>query len=77
MAGLLRRAKTRHCLHGGARIHTFLAKRKRNGPPDSGRSLSAEGDWLASWPDFYQPMDLFQDVAGRLYVTDKVPLTIL
>jgi hypothetical protein len=40
--------------------------------------FSAEGEWFAIWPDFYQPMDIFQDVAGRLYVTDKVPrLTML
>jgi DNA-binding beta-propeller fold protein YncE len=35
--------------------------------------FSAAGDLLAIWPDFYQPMDIFQDAAGRLYVTDKVP----
>lgn len=35
--------------------------------------FSAEGEPLAVWPDFYQPMDIFQDAAGRLFVTDKVP----
>ena len=35
--------------------------------------FSAEGEFLAIWPDFYQPMDIFQDAAGRVYVTDKVP----
>jgi DNA-binding beta-propeller fold protein YncE len=40
--------------------------------------FSAQGELLAIWPDFYQPMDIFQDTAGRLYVTDKVPrLTML
>ncbi len=35
--------------------------------------FSAEGQLLAVWPDFYQPMDIFQDADERLYVTDKVP----
>jgi DNA-binding beta-propeller fold protein YncE len=35
--------------------------------------FSATGDLMAIWPDFYQPMDIFQDSIGRLYVTDKVP----
>lgn len=35
--------------------------------------FSEGGELLAVWPDFYQPMDIFQDLAGRLYVTDKVP----
>jgi DNA-binding beta-propeller fold protein YncE len=32
--------------------------------------FSAQGDLLAIWPDFYHPMDIFQDAAGRIYVTD-------
>ncbi|MDB5402949.1 MAG: peptidase [Rhodopila sp.] len=35
--------------------------------------FSAQGDLLAIWSDFYHPMDIFQDTAGRLYVTDQVP----
>ena len=35
--------------------------------------FSADGALLAVWQDFYQPMDIFQDTSGRLYVTDKVP----
>jgi DNA-binding beta-propeller fold protein YncE len=40
--------------------------------------FSATGDLLAIWPDFYHPMDIFQDAAGRIYVTDQIPrLTML
>jgi sugar lactone lactonase YvrE len=35
--------------------------------------FSADGEFLDFWPDLYQPMDIFQDRAGRVYVTDKVP----
>jgi sugar lactone lactonase YvrE len=35
--------------------------------------FSAAGDLLDVWPDFYRPMDIFQDAAGHLYVTDQVP----
>ena len=35
--------------------------------------FSADGDYLDEWPDLYQPMDIFQDQAGHVYVTDKVP----
>jgi hypothetical protein len=35
--------------------------------------FSAAGDLLAVWPDFYHPMDIFQDAEQRLYVTDQVP----
>ena len=31
------------------------------------------GDLLAVWPDFYHPMDIFQDAEQRVYVTDQVP----
>jgi sugar lactone lactonase YvrE len=34
---------------------------------------SAHGDLMDVWPDFYHPMDIFQDAAGHLYVTDQVP----
>lgn len=40
--------------------------------------FSREGDLLDVWGDFYHPMDIFQDAAGYLYVTDQVPrLTML
>ncbi|WP_428492056.1 peptidase [Rhodopila sp.] len=35
--------------------------------------FSASGDLLSVWPDFYHPMDVFQDGRQRLYVTDQVP----
>jgi peptidylglycine monooxygenase len=35
--------------------------------------FSATGDFLAVWPDFYHPMDIFQDAAGRVHVTDQIP----
>ena len=35
--------------------------------------FSAQGDLLAIWLDFHHPMDIFQDAAGHLYVTDQVP----
>ena len=35
--------------------------------------FSAQGDLLAVWPDFYHPMDIFQDATGRIYVTDQIP----
>jgi DNA-binding beta-propeller fold protein YncE len=35
--------------------------------------FSAQGELLAIWPDFYHPMDIFQDTAGRVYVTDQIP----
>jgi peptidylglycine monooxygenase len=35
--------------------------------------FSGDGQPLAIWPDLYQPMDIFQDMAGRVHVTDKVP----
>lgn len=35
--------------------------------------FTAEGELVDIWPDLYQPMDLFQDAAGHIYVTDKVP----
>jgi peptidylglycine monooxygenase len=35
--------------------------------------FSATGGLLGVWPDFYHPMDIFQDADQRLYVTDQVP----
>jgi streptogramin lyase len=35
--------------------------------------FSASGDLLAIWPDFYHPMDIFQDATGHIYVTDQIP----
>lgn len=35
--------------------------------------FSAEGSLQAVWTDFYHPMDIFQDAAGRLFVTDQIP----
>ena len=35
--------------------------------------FSAQGDLLAIWPDFYHPMDIYQDATGHLYVTDQIP----
>ena len=35
--------------------------------------FTAEGNLLDIWPDLYQPMDIFQDAAGHVFVTDKVP----
>jgi hypothetical protein len=35
--------------------------------------FSATGELAAIWPDFYHPMDIFQDAAGRVYVTDQIP----
>jgi peptidylglycine monooxygenase len=35
--------------------------------------FSADGTLLAIWPDLYKPMDIYQDAAGLIYVTDQVP----
>ncbi|HEY4042678.1 MAG TPA: peptidase [Rhodopila sp.] len=35
--------------------------------------FSSAGELLAIWADFYHPMDIFQDAAGHLFVTDQVP----
>jgi peptidylglycine monooxygenase len=35
--------------------------------------FSAEGILLSIWSDFYHPMDIFQDAAGAIYVTDQIP----
>jgi DNA-binding beta-propeller fold protein YncE len=35
--------------------------------------FSPVGELLAIWPDFYHPMDIFEDAAGRLFVTDQIP----
>jgi peptidylglycine monooxygenase len=35
--------------------------------------FSPNGEALAVWSDFYHPMDIFQDAAGRVYVTDQIP----
>ena len=35
--------------------------------------FTADGNLLDIWPDLYQPMDIFQDAAGHVFVTDKVP----
>lgn len=35
--------------------------------------FSADGKLVAIWPDLYKPMDIFQDAAQRVYVTDQVP----
>ena len=35
--------------------------------------FSADGSLQAVWTDFYHPMDIFQDAAGRLFVTDQIP----
>jgi peptidylglycine monooxygenase len=35
--------------------------------------FDAEGALLAVWTDFYHPMDIFQDSAGLIYVTDQIP----
>jgi DNA-binding beta-propeller fold protein YncE len=40
--------------------------------------FSAQGELQAIWPDFYHPMDIFQDASGHLFVTDQIPrLTML
>lgn len=40
--------------------------------------FSQEGDYITEWIDFVRPMDIYQDQAGRIYVTDQVPrLSIL
>ena len=32
-----------------------------------------DGRYLEEWRDFYHPMDIFEDRAGRIYVTDQIP----
>ena len=55
MAGLLRRATTRHCGYGCAGIRAFLAKRKYNGSANSGRSGLQENFQYA---DEMDPLDV-------------------
>jgi peptidylglycine monooxygenase len=35
--------------------------------------FSAAGEFLDAWYDLYKPMDIFQDQAGRILVTEQVP----
>lgn len=35
--------------------------------------FSRDGTFITSWLGFHNPMDLFEDRAGRIYVTDQVP----
>lgn len=35
--------------------------------------FSAQGALLAIWTDFYHPMDIFQNAAGYLFVSDQIP----
>lgn len=40
---------------------------------DRVQCFTANGDWLATWPGFPRPMDIWSDPAGHIYVTDQVP----
>jgi peptidylglycine monooxygenase len=35
--------------------------------------FGADGGLVAIWGDLYKPMDIYQDAAGLVYVTDQVP----
>lgn len=35
--------------------------------------FSLAGEWLAEWRDFAQPMDIWSNQHGHIYVSDKVP----
>ena len=35
--------------------------------------FTVDGDYLDEWGNFYHPMGIFQDAAGRFYVTDQIP----
>ena len=32
-----------------------------------------DGYYLEEWGDFYHPMDIYEDAAGRIYVSDQIP----
>ena len=32
-----------------------------------------DGTYITQWCDFFHPMDLFEDSAGNMYVTDQIP----
>jgi hypothetical protein len=32
-----------------------------------------DGRYLEQWGDFYHPMDIYEDRAGRIYVSDQIP----
>jgi DNA-binding beta-propeller fold protein YncE len=32
-----------------------------------------DGGYQTEWGDFYHPMDIYEDEAGRIYVTDQIP----
>ena len=32
-----------------------------------------DGRYLEEWGDFYHPMDIYEDRAGRIYVSDQIP----
>lgn len=32
-----------------------------------------DGRYLEEWGDFYHPMDIYEDGAGRIYVSDQIP----
>jgi NHL repeat len=32
-----------------------------------------DGRYLEEWGDFYHPMDIYEDEAGRSYVSDQIP----
>jgi peptidylglycine monooxygenase len=35
--------------------------------------FNRDGRYLEQWGDFYHPMDIFEDAAGRIYVSDQIP----
>ena len=35
--------------------------------------FTANGKLVSVWPDLYRLMDIYQDAAGLIYVTDQVP----
>jgi DNA-binding beta-propeller fold protein YncE len=35
--------------------------------------FTRDGEYITEWPDFVRPMDIHQDTAGLIYVSDQVP----
>ena len=35
--------------------------------------FNREGEYITEWRDFYHPMDIYEDNAGMIYVTDQIP----
>ncbi|HET6518536.1 MAG TPA: peptidyl-alpha-hydroxyglycine alpha-amidating lyase family protein [Geminicoccaceae bacterium] len=60
---------TPHAVWVDRRGRVLVADREN----DRVQVFDADGGYLTEWGDFYHPMDIWEDAAGMIYVTDQIP----